>query len=66
MSHTDQITAFSRDIQSVVDRYAAEFNLPISTALGILEFTKLNLYTREMIDHRPPTNDRDFGDDPDE
>jgi len=66
MSHTEQITAFSRDLQAVVDRYAAEFQLPVSTAIGVLEFTKLNLYKREMIDHHPPTNDRDFDDDPNE
>lgn len=62
MSHTDQITAFSRDIRAVVDRYAAEFHLPVASAIGVLELAKLDLYKHEAIDHRPQANDRDFGD----
>ena len=63
MSHTQQITAFSKDVHALIDRYASEFHLPVASAIGVLELAKLDLYKREAIDHHPPSNDRDFGDD---
>lgn len=36
MTHSDQINAFKADIEKVVDRYRAEFDLPYASAIGVL------------------------------
>lgn len=37
MSIPEQMEAFAGDIENVVDRYRAEFNLPALSAVGVLE-----------------------------
>ncbi len=38
MSLEDQIKAFQRDLESLCQRYADEFNLPTEAAIGVLQF----------------------------
>lgn len=60
MSHTEQIEAFAGDLDALIKRYRSEFDLPLSTALGVLEFMKLRLYQQELIDPpRAPEDDED-------
>lgn len=47
MNESEQITAFVTDLQKVIDRYRAEFNLTLATAIGSLEVVKLNLYQEQ-------------------
>lgn len=47
MSHQEQIRAFSNDVSALIDRYAAEFNLTVADAVGVLEMAKLDLWNRE-------------------
>jgi NADH:ubiquinone oxidoreductase subunit 6 (subunit J) len=36
MTHVQQIVAFEHEIQNVVDRFTHEFQLPVSSAIGVL------------------------------
>ena len=47
MSESEQIEAFAADLQKVVDRYRAEFNLTLAAAIGTLEMVKLELFRTE-------------------
>lgn len=47
MTDPEQIAAFAADIQKVVDRYRAEFNLTLAAAIGTLEVVKLQLFQDE-------------------
>lgn len=47
MSRQEQINAFARDVNALIDRYAAEFNLTVADAVGVLELCKLDLWHRE-------------------
>jgi hypothetical protein len=44
MSPEDEIEAFEKDLNALVDRYRAEFNLTLAAAIGCLEIVKLQLY----------------------
>lgn len=44
MDHKEQITAFQADVERLVDRYRAEFNLTYAAAIGVLEVVKLDLW----------------------
>lgn len=37
MTHREQIVAFTGDLLGVVDRYRAEFQLPLASAVGALD-----------------------------
>jgi hypothetical protein len=50
MTDPEQIAAFAADIQRVIDRYRAEFNLTLAAAIGTLEVVKLELFRNET-DH---------------
>ncbi len=50
MTDPEQISAFAADLQSVIDRYRAEFNLTLAAAIGTLEVVKLELFRTES-DH---------------
>jgi hypothetical protein len=47
MSEGEQIEAFVKDIEAVIDRYRAEFNLRLASAVGVLEIVKLDLIQGE-------------------
>lgn len=47
MTTAEQTQAFADDIQRVVDRYRAEFELTIAAAVGVLELVKLDLYMEQ-------------------
>jgi hypothetical protein len=51
MSDPEQIEALATDIQKVIDRYRAEFNLTLAAAIGVLEVVKLklNLFRQSMM-----------------
>lgn len=49
MSHPEQIAAFVEDIEKVIDRYRAEFDLPLASALGGLEIVKLELWKQHSL-----------------
>jgi hypothetical protein len=48
MSEAEQIAAFAADLQKVVDRYRAEFNLTVAATIGTLEIIKLELFRTEF------------------
>jgi uncharacterized protein YejL (UPF0352 family) len=50
MTDPEQISALAADLQSVIDRYRAEFNLTLAAAIGTLEVVKLELFRTES-DH---------------
>jgi len=47
MSDPEQIEALATDIQKVIDRYRAEFNLTLAAAIGVLEVVKLELWKEQ-------------------
>lgn len=47
MSETEQAKALVTDIEKVIDRYRAEFDITLCTAIGALEIMKLHLYQTE-------------------
>lgn len=48
MTDPEQVHAFVSDLQKVVDRYRAEFNLTLASAIGGLEVMKLALFNEEF------------------
>jgi hypothetical protein len=50
MTDPEQIAALAADLQRVIDRYRAEFNLTLAAAIGTLEVVKLELFRTES-DH---------------
>lgn len=50
MTEPEQIQALQDDLNRVIDRYRAEFNLTIASAIGTLEIVKLDLYQQETKD----------------
>ena len=47
MTDPEQITALATDLQRVIDRYRAEFNITLAAAIGTLEVVKLQLFHDE-------------------
>lgn len=47
MTDSEQIAALAADLQRVIDRYRAEFNLTLAAAIGTLEVVKLELFRTE-------------------
>lgn len=47
MNEQEQVKAFVTDLQKVIDRYRAEFNLTVATAIGAIEVVKLELFHNE-------------------
>ncbi len=45
MSDKEQIDAFAADLEALVSRYRAEFNLTLAAAVGVLEIQKHALIT---------------------
>ena len=50
MTEPEQIFALAADLQRVIDRYRAEFNLTLAAAIGTLEVVKLELF-HSQTDH---------------
>lgn len=44
MSEAEQIAALASDLQRIIERYRAEFNLTVASAIGTLEVVKLELF----------------------
>jgi len=51
MTDPEQIAALAADLQRVIDRYRAEFNLTLAAAIGTLEVVKLQLFQDQTNDH---------------
>lgn len=47
MDESQQIAAFAADLNRVIERYRAEFNLSLAAAIGTLEVVKLELFQKE-------------------
>lgn len=47
MSEQEQIQAFGADLRRVIERYQAEFNLTLASAIGTLEVVKLELFMEQ-------------------
>lgn len=43
MTSQEQVEALAADLQRVLDRYRAEFDLTLAEAVGVLEIIKLEL-----------------------
>lgn len=43
MNHIEQIKAFEADLDKLVTRYCEEFDLPLASAIGVLEIKKVDL-----------------------
>ena len=43
MTQTEQINAFQADLQKLITRYTAEYDLSLASAVGVLEIVKLDL-----------------------
>ena len=50
MEHNQQIDAFANDINSMVARYLSEFDLPIESIIGTLEFLKNDLLNGASVE----------------
>lgn len=50
MTDPEQVAALAADLQRVIDRYRAEFNLTLAATIGTLEVVKLELFRNET-DH---------------
>lgn len=48
MTIPEQMVAFATEIENVVDRYQAEFDLPAMAAVGVLELMKARLIRDAM------------------
>jgi hypothetical protein len=49
MDDREQIAALATDLQRVIDRYRAEFNLTLAATIGTLEVVKLELFRTESL-----------------
>ncbi len=47
MDESQQTAAFAADLNRVVERYRAEFNLTVAAAIGTLEVVKLELFHQQ-------------------
>lgn len=50
MTDPEQTSAFAADLWRVIERYRAEFNLTLATAIGTLEVVKLELFREQTED----------------
>lgn len=50
MSQEKQQDAFAMELDSLLDRFISEFDLTVSSAVGVLETAKLQLFMRETTD----------------
>jgi len=50
MTQGEQAEALAADILKVLDRYRDEFDINVSTVIGVLEMVKLNLFRTELED----------------
>lgn len=48
MTDPEQIDALAADLNKVIDRYRAEFNLTLAAAIGTLEVVKLELFQNQI------------------
>ena len=55
MTDRQQIDAFANDLARLVNRYRAEFSLPVAAVIGTMEVVKLELFleAKEMGDDQP-------------
>ena len=44
MTQTEQTTAFINDLEAVIDRYRAEFDMNCASVIGALEIIKLSIF----------------------
>ena len=50
MDLSDQIDAFSDDLNRLIDRYRSEFDLTVPSVLGVLELAKLDIYRFDIVE----------------
>jgi uncharacterized protein YejL (UPF0352 family) len=54
MTDAEQIAALATDLQRVLDRYRAEFDLTVAAAIGVLEVLKLELFQSQSQSQSDP------------
>lgn len=47
MSDSEQIAHFASDLHSLIQRYQAEYDLTLASAIGTLEVVKLQLFQQQ-------------------
>lgn len=50
MSQEEQQDAFALELDKLIDRFVMEFDLTVSSAIGVLETAKMQLFMRETTD----------------
>lgn len=50
MSQEEQQDAFALELDNLIDRFVMEFDLTVSSAIGVLETAKMQLFMRETTD----------------
>ena len=58
MKHHEQIDAFGFALDALINRYTAEFDLPVATIVGVLEDRKMELLLERTV-HFAPDEDMD-------
>jgi hypothetical protein len=55
MNHKEQIEAFHSEVTAVVRRFSDEYDLPIASAVGVLEIIKDEIFNgaKEKGDYEP-------------
>lgn len=47
MTHAEQITAFQNDLGKLIDRYTAEYDLPLASVVGTMHIVMLDLVANQ-------------------
>lgn len=47
MTQEEQQDAFAGELWSLIDRYRDQWDLTVASAIGVLELTKMQLFTEE-------------------
>lgn len=50
MTDSEQISAFVSEMHKLIDRFRAEYDLPVASILGAIECVKLELFVNEKND----------------
>ena len=50
MPQEEQQDAFALELDNLIDRFVMEFDLTVSSAIGVLETAKMQLFMRETTD----------------
>lgn len=53
MKHHEQIDAFAFALDALINRYTAEFDLPVATIVGVLEDRKMEMLLERTVHFAP-------------